>query len=92
MRTTVERRESAGLARSSSSTAFISVVLPEPEEPISRMLPAERPASFFDRATEISRTASCWPITRFSSAEAICAGEGGVLPRPAFYARPQRAC
>ena len=91
MRTTVERRESEGFFRSSSSTALIRVVLPEPEEPINRMLPAESPASFFDRATEISRTASGWPITRFSSAAAICAGEGGAATA-GILRRPQRAC
>jgi hypothetical protein len=78
MRTTVDRTQSAGLAASSSSTARISVVLPEPDEPISRMLPTLRPASFLESATDISRTASIWPTTRFSSALAIWAGDGGA--------------
>jgi hypothetical protein len=66
------------LAARSSSTARISVVLPEPEDPISSTLPTDSPASFFDNATAISRTASFWPTTRRSSAAAICAGEGGA--------------
>ena len=78
MRTTVERRARAGFAASSSSTARMSVVLPEPDEPISRMLPTLRRASFLASATDISRTASFWPITRFSSAAAIWAGGGGA--------------
>ena len=85
MRTSVERAHSAGFAASSSSTARISVVLPEPDEPISRMLPTLRPASFLASATDISRTASFWPTTRFSSALAIWAGDGGAATGR-FYA------
>src|SRR5258707_6866602 len=76
MRTTVERRASAGSEASSSSTARMSVVLPEPEEPTRRMLTTRRPASFLASATETSRTASTWPSTRLPSAAAILAGEG----------------
>ena len=77
MRTTVERRARAGFAARKPSTARISVVLPEPEEPIIRMLPTLRRASFFESAIDISRTASFWPMTRFSSAAAIWAADGG---------------
>jgi len=76
-RTTVERRARAGFAARSSSTARMSVVLPEPEEPMRRMLPTRRRASFLASATDISRTASFWPITFFSRAWAIWAGDGG---------------
>jgi len=54
----VERESRAGFASSRPSTACMSVVLPEPEEPMSRTLPVLRPASFLARATDISRTAS----------------------------------
>ena len=59
--------------------ARMSVVFPEPDEPTRRTLPTRRLASFFARATEISRTASCWPKTRFERAAAILAGGGTEL-------------
>ena len=74
MRTTVERVARAGFDASIASTACIRVVLPEPDEPIIRMLPAPSPASFLARATDISRTASVWPTTRRESHSAICRG------------------
>ena len=76
MRITVERRARAGFWASTASTARMRVVLPEPEEPIIRMLPTRSLASFLARPTEISRMASFWPITRRSSRAAICGGDG----------------
>jgi hypothetical protein len=78
-RIAVERVAKAGLEARSSSTARISVVLPEPDEPIRSTLPTRRLASFLARATAISRIASCWPNTRFDSAAAILAGGGMEL-------------
>ena len=72
----------------------MSVVLPEPDEPIIRMLPTRSLASFLARATEISRMASFWPITRRSSRAAICGGDGCWLPSRAILSptehRPDR--
>ena len=76
MRITVERRARAGFWASTPSTARMRVVLPEPEEPIIRMLPTRSLASFLASPTEISRMASFWPITRRSSRAAICGGDG----------------
>ena len=90
MRTTVERRARAGFAASRVSTARMSVVLPEPEEPMSRMLPTLRRASFLASATDISRTASFWPMTCFSSAAAIWAGDGGAGTGGFYALRPRR--
>src|ERR1700687_609756 len=93
-RTAVERRDSAGLEPSSSSTARISVVFPDPDEPMSRTLPTRRLASFLARATEISRTASGWPRTRLERAAAIFAGVGTAIggdPTARLYPAPNRA-
>ena len=72
----MERTASSGFAARYPSTARISVVLPVPDEPIIRMLPTRSPASFFERAIAISRTASPCPITRSPRAAAISRGEG----------------
>jgi hypothetical protein len=65
-----------GSAARYSSTARIRVVLPVPDEPIIRMLPAPGPARCLASATDISRTATGWPKTRRDRASAICLGEG----------------
>ena len=90
MRTTVERFWSAGSERRYSSTARISVVLPEPDEPTRRMLPTRRPATFFASATDISRTASSWPITRASIWRAISVGDGVEVDNGANCTEPRR--